>query len=604
MTDALGNGPTTSEILTFQTAAIADAQAPVISSVVATPLETSAIITWTTDEIADGVVKYGTDAADLSGNIGDIESITDHRIIISNLTASTDYTFLVQSTDRTGNGPAQSEQITFTTQATGAAQGPTAPAGLTARAGNGAIQLAWAAPATDATSLVLQRAEGDGAFAPITTLDIVTGFLDNNVQNGTAYRYQLSANGIQGAGSPSTATEAVTPSEISGPSAPSLSAIQGTKTSPTLVVNNSTPVAEGGALTYTFQLSTASDFSDVVTSETVVSGAGRGASDPANITLYTVDRALDDGSTYYYRVKANDGFSDSPFLSGSFTLNASAPAYPGDFNGDLAVGFPDFLTFVGTFNKKLGDDGYNGDADFNGDGAVGFPDFISFVGLFNKVYVQGASGKPVVAVPFDTDTQAQFSLNGHFVQNQTGRKLAVDVQLKDVTDLKGYGIQVNYDPTVLEFVDATDTGDTFLKSGDRAADLFAVLDHNQETGQLYIASAVTQGNPVSGAGTLGTLTFRLLDPSPQNADIHIAQGILFNPALDGFVVANLGDRFSIIPTEYALDHNFPNPFNPETTLRYAIPAADKVTLSIYNILGQEVIRLVDAEQTAGFYAIS
>jgi hypothetical protein len=601
MNDANGNGPTNSAVLSFQTAAAADAQAPTISAVAATPLETSAIITWKTDEIADGVVKFGTDAAALTGNVGDIESITDHRIILSNLIASTNYTFLVQSTDRTGNGPAESTATTFTTQATGTATGPAAPADLAARAGNGAIQLTWAAPTTDATSIVLERAEGDGAFAPITTLDIVTGFLDNNVQNGTAYRYQISANGIQGAGTPSTATSAVTPSEISGPSAPSLSGIQGTKASPTLVINNSTPVVEGDVLTYTFQLSTASDFSDVVTLQTLASGAGRGASDPATITLYTVDRELTDGVTYYYRVKANDGFSDSPFLSGSFTVNTSAPAYPGDFNGDLKVGFPDFLTFIGTFNKKLGDEGYNGDADLTSDGVVNFPDFLAFVAVFNKVY---AAGKPVVAVQFDTDTQAQFSLNGRFVQNNADRELAVDVQLKDVTDLKGYGIQVNYDPTVLEFINATDEGDTFLKSGDRSADIFAVLDHNKETGALYIASAVTQGNPVSGAGTLGTLTFRLLDPNRQDTDIHIAQGILFNPTLDGFIAINLGDRFSLIPTEFALEHNFPNPFNPETTLRYAIPNAGQVTLSIYNVLGQEVVQLVNAEQMPGFYNIS
>jgi hypothetical protein len=181
--------------------------------------------------------------------------------------------------------------------------------------------------------------------------------------------------------------------------------------------------------------------------------------------------------------------------------------------------------------------------------------------------------------------------------------LAVDVQLKDVTNLQGYGIQVNYDPTVLEFVNASDAGDTFLKSGNRLADIFGVLDHNKETGELYIASAITQGNAVSGTGTLGTLTFRLLDPNPLNADIQIAQGILFNPTLNGFIATNLGDRFSLIPTEYALDHNFPNPFNPETTLRYAIPNAGQVTLSIYNVLGQEVVRLVNAEKMPGFYTV-
>ena len=111
--------------------------------------------------------------------------------------------------------------------------------------------------------------------------------------------------------------------------------------------------------------------------------------------------------------------------------------------------------------------------------------------------------------------------------------MAVDIRLTDVTDLKGYGVELQYDPNV-----------HIPQTGDRAADLFAVLDHNPETGQLYIASSVTQGNPVSGGGTLATLTFKLID--------------LFTPDFSANLASNLGDRFSIMPTEYALDHNFPN----------------------------------------------
>ena len=326
MTDANGNGPTTSSVLSFQTAADADTQAPTLSNIVATPLESSAIITWTTDEISNSVVKFGTDASALSGNVGDIESVLSHRIILSNLTPETQYTFLVQSSDRTGNGPTESATATFTTLAAGAAQGPAAPADLAARAGNGVVQLTWATPATDATSLVLERATGDGEFAPISNLDIVTSFLDKNVQNDTAYRYRISANGIQGAGTASTATEAITPSANSGPSAPTLFIKQGVQTSPTIAINNSTPLADGDVLTYTLQVSTSSDFSDIVSQLSAASGAGRGSSDPSGITVFVVDRTLDDGATYHYRVKANDGFSDSQYLTGSFTVNASAPA--------------------------------------------------------------------------------------------------------------------------------------------------------------------------------------------------------------------------------------------------------------------------------------
>jgi hypothetical protein len=49
------------------------------------------------------------------------------------------------------------------------------------------------------------------------------------------------------------------------------------------------------------------------------------------------------------------------------------------------------------------------------------------------------------------------------------------------------------------------------------------------------------------------------------------------------------------PVHYALFNNFPNPFNNTTAIRYALPGREKVTLKIYNILGQEVAALLDGE---------
>jgi len=604
--DLNGNGPTKSTVLSFTTLATADTQAPTVTAVAVTPTDSAAVVTWTTNEQANSVVQFGLTADSLNTSISSITPTTAHRLVLANLKPATTYTYRVQSSDPAKNGPTSSTAATFTTAAVGGAQGPAAPTGLTARAGNGVVQLTWDAPAAGAIGLLLERAKSDGVFTALTTLDPTTTYVDQSVINDTAYQYRLTAQGLfQRSGAPSTATAAVTPSSTVGPSAPTLFITQGTPTRPTLVVNNSKPQNTTDQLTYTFQISTKADFStSVEVSPPLTPGNGVGTTDPTGITAYTISTTLTNGTKYYYRVKANDGFSNSAFLTGSFTVNASAPAYPGDFNGDFAVGFPDFITFVGSFNKKPGETGYNSAADFNNDGSIGFPDFLAFVSLFNKKYIKGSSaGKPVIAVDFDKDTQAQFGLLGRFIQTNTDRELAVDVQLKDVSNLQGYGIQVNYDPAVLEFVGASDAGDTFLKSGNRSADIFGVLDHNKETGELYIASAITQGNAVSGTGTLGTLTFRLLDPNPQNADINIAQGILFNPTLNGFIATNLGDRFSLIPTEYALDHNFPNPFNPETTLRYAIPNAGQVTLSIYNVLGQEVVKLVNAEQMPGFYTV-
>ena len=58
-----------------------------------------------------------------------------------------------------------------------------------------------------------------------------------------------------------------------------------------------------------------------------------------------------------------------------------------------------------------------------------------------------------------------------------------------------------------------------------------------------------------------------------------------------------------IPTTYELSQNFPNPFNPATTIRYGLPQAGRVTLKIYNLLGEEVALIINDElQAAGYHA--
>ncbi len=58
-----------------------------------------------------------------------------------------------------------------------------------------------------------------------------------------------------------------------------------------------------------------------------------------------------------------------------------------------------------------------------------------------------------------------------------------------------------------------------------------------------------------------------------------------------------------IPTEFALHENYPNPFNPTTTLRFDLPEVSSITLTIYNMLGQKVRTFNMNDTPAGFHSI-
>ncbi len=112
----IGGGVFAFNAISGKPLSVSDVTAPIITNVVASQTETTAVITWTTNEVATSQVEYGDTAGYGSASALDMAPVTSHSITLSILEPNTSYHFRVKSTDKAGN-QAVSEDDTFITSA-------------------------------------------------------------------------------------------------------------------------------------------------------------------------------------------------------------------------------------------------------------------------------------------------------------------------------------------------------------------------------------------------------------------------------------------------------------------------------------------------------
>jgi len=94
------------------------------------------------------------------------------------------------------------------------------------------------------------------------------------------------------------------------------------------------------------------------------------------------------------------------------------------------------------------------------------------------------------------------------------------------------------------------------------------------------------------------LPFSLASLDDKNRDAFLANVIDYFGIVDA-----VDDVVEALPTKFALKQNFPNPFNPVTSIAFDLPAEHDVYLTVYNMLGQKIRTLVNDHRAAGRYAI-
>ncbi|MDZ7292276.1 MAG: T9SS type A sorting domain-containing protein [candidate division KSB1 bacterium] len=114
--------------------------------------------------------------------------------------------------------------------------------------------------------------------------------------------------------------------------------------------------------------------------------------------------------------------------------------------------------------------------------------------------------------------------------------------------------------------------------------------------------------PRQADGSLPEIAFLHLAPGSDLIDAGVDLGMPFKgkaPDLGAFEsdFVSAVETAEFAPAEFRLDQNYPNPFNPLTMIKYEVPKRTRVKITLLDILGQEVMKLVDEEKAAGTYEL-
>jgi hypothetical protein len=316
----------------------------------------------------------------------------------------------------------------------------------------------------------------------------------------------------------------------------------------------------------------------------------------AGETSYTDDTVFN-GVRYTYSVAPYDTDNESvtELENSAMAIRNNAVAADGTpvlglFGADNRVDYDDFFIFADHFGLAAGAEAFEPAFDLSPNNQIDFDDFFVFADYFGKTIP--AAGK-VVPTMAGLNSDASFFLDAGTELPRVGEDMTIAVNLEEFVEVQAYGLTVSYDADVLEFV-GTRVEDNILGETELATPQTIARGE----GEIYVAAY----GDVASEGNLGLdLVFRARTEI-EDSYIELTSGAIQDGSYGiNQITSPTSVRIETRPEVYALADNFPNPFNPETTIKYQLPEAGEVTLEIYNMLGQVVNTLVSEYQTAGRY---
>ena len=167
----------------------------------------------------------------------------------------------------------------------------------------------------------------------------------------------------------------------------------------------------------------------------------------------------------------------------------------------------------------------------------------------------------------------------------------ITVQLESIKKVKGVQIELE------------GMSGSIIPGGTKMTSVFNHALYFPHNDLLRILTYAPQGTAIdAGEYILADLPFALNNPEAITIE-WVVVADESNGRMDNIEVEIIYEEYSAFPLDYLLEQNFPNPFNPNTKIKFSIPKSDLVQIKVYDILGNAIKTLLNEHKQTGVYEV-